>query len=81
MGANAILRTWAEQFGALPAALLARLDREVHPLITRASGRYQLKDLGREAFHDWGGVHTEFYELVLIDHAAQSLSLLVAADD
>jgi hypothetical protein len=81
VSANATLRSWAEQFGALPAALSTRMNREVHPLITGAGGRYQLKDLGRAAFHDWGGVHAEFHELVLIDHDARSLSLLVAADD
>ncbi len=46
-----------------------------------ATNRYQLEDLGREAFHDWGGVHTDFHELILIDRAAGVLSLLVAADD
>jgi len=50
-------------------------------LLAVATSRYQLEDLGHEAFHDWGGVHTDFYELILIDRTAGVLSLLVAADD
>ncbi|GGT00797.1 hypothetical protein GCM10010156_68660 [Planobispora rosea] len=80
-GANAILRGWAEQFGPLPAALSARLENEVHPLLAEAIERYRLEDLDREAFHDWGGVHIDFHELVLIDRVAGTLALLVAADD
>ncbi len=39
------------------------MEQEVyHPL--RMAGRvYQLRDLGTDAFHDWGGVHGEFHEL------------------
>ncbi|MEV1170138.1 hypothetical protein [Nonomuraea sp. NPDC049784] len=81
MNANAILRDWAAQFGPLPAALSARLEREVHPLVAGATERYQLADLGHEAFHGWGGVHIDFHELVVIDRPAKILSLLVAADD
>ncbi|WP_431896170.1 hypothetical protein [Nonomuraea sp. bgisy101] len=79
--ANAILRDWAAQFGPLPVALSARLEHEVHALVAGATERYQLKDLGYEAFHDWGGVHNDFHELVVIDRPAKALSLLVAADD
>ncbi|GAA4517553.1 MULTISPECIES: hypothetical protein [Nonomuraea] len=79
--AHAVLRGWADQFGPLPAALSARLEDEVHPLLADATERYRLKDLGRGAFHDWGGVQIDFHELVLVDRTAGTLSLLVAADD
>ena len=79
--ANELLRRWADQFGPLPPALAARMDQEVYSLVAAATSRYQLEDLGEEAFHDWGGVHFEFYELALIDRTAGVLSLLVAADD
>ncbi|MGI5154412.1 hypothetical protein [Microbispora sp. CA-102843] len=79
--ANELLHGWTEQFGALPPALAARLEREVYPWVAAATSRYQLEDLGHEAFHDWGGVHTDFHELVLIDRTAGVLLLLVAADD
>ncbi|GAB1824599.1 TilS substrate-binding domain-containing protein [Herbidospora sp. RD11066] len=79
--ASAVLRDWANRFGALPDPLAARLEREVHPLVRGATVRYRLQDLGVEAFHDWGGVHGEFHELVLLDRQAATLSLLVAADD
>ncbi|SDM14467.1 hypothetical protein [Nonomuraea jiangxiensis] len=81
MSANAILRDWAAQFGPLPAALSARLEHTVHPLVAEATVRYQLTDLGQDAFHDWSGVHIDFHELVFIDRPARILSLLVAADD
>ncbi|MER7368686.1 hypothetical protein [Nonomuraea wenchangensis] len=81
MSAHAILRDWAAQFGPLPVALSARLEHEVHPLVAGATERYRLSDLGHEAFHDWGGVHVDFHELVFIDRPAKILSLLVAADD
>ncbi|RSN03725.1 hypothetical protein DMB42_34120 [Nonomuraea sp. WAC 01424] len=81
MSTDTVLRDWATQFGPLPAALSARLEHEVHPLVAGATERYRLSGLGREAFHDWGGVHADFHELVLIDRPAKILSLLVAADD
>ncbi|MEV4395562.1 hypothetical protein [Nonomuraea sp. NPDC049607] len=81
MTASALLRDWAAQFGPLPAALSAQLDHDVHPLITGATDRYRLADLGHGAFHDWGRVHSDFHELVLVDRPAKVLSLLVAADD
>ncbi|MEV0388725.1 hypothetical protein [Nonomuraea sp. NPDC050643] len=61
--------------------LIARLEHAVHPLVAGATERYRLADLGRAAFHDWGGVHVDFHELVCIDRPAKTLSLLVAADD
>ncbi|MGW4425992.1 hypothetical protein [Streptosporangium sp. NPDC004631] len=81
VSASAILRGWAEQFGPLPVELLVRLENEVHPLVAKAAERYRLKNLGHGAFHDWGGVHIDFHELVLVDRIAGTLSLLVAADD
>ncbi|MEU3168512.1 hypothetical protein [Streptosporangium sp. NPDC006930] len=80
-GAKTLLLGWERQCGPLPAALSGRLKCEVRPLVAEATGRYRLKDLGCEVFHDWGGVHTDFHELILIDRAAGTLSLLVTADD
>ncbi|MEN3536295.1 hypothetical protein AAH991_14355 [Microbispora sp. ZYX-F-249] len=79
--ANGLLRGWAGQYGELPPDLAVRLEREVYLPLAAATSRYRLEDLGHEAFHDWGGVHTDFHELILIDRMAGVLSLLVAADD
>ena len=50
-------------------------------LLVAAARCFVLPDLGRTAFHDWGGVHTEFHGYVVIDRERASLALIVAADD
>lgn len=75
------LDLWTGQYGELPRALKVALERDVHALVRGATSRYRLKDLGKGALHDWGGVHGEFYELVVIDRTTGSLALIVAADD
>lgn len=75
------LRTWADRHGPLPGTLADVLAREVHPAVRTATSCYELPDLGREAFHGWGGVHTDFHEFVAIDRPESSLTLIVAADD
>jgi hypothetical protein len=75
------LDVWASLYGELPQTLKATLERGVHALVRAATSRYSLKDLGESAFHDWGGVHGEFHELVVIDRDTSSLTLIVAADD
>ncbi|PRY00020.1 hypothetical protein [Allonocardiopsis opalescens] len=75
------VRTWAEGGGPVPAALAAALEQAAYQPIRAATGRYRLRELGRDAFHVWGGVHIEFHELVLVDRRAGTLALLVGADD
>jgi hypothetical protein len=75
------LRAWAERYASLPDTARDGLERDLYPLIQDATSLYRLKGLGREAFHDWGGVHTEFHELVLINRTAGTLALVVASDD
>ena len=79
--ATYLLDFWAGQYGELPQALKVALDRDVHALVRAATSRYCLKALGEGALHDWGGVHGEFHELVVIDRTTSSLALIVAADD
>lgn len=75
------LRTWAEQDAELQDETQAELERELYAPLRAATAVYRLRDLGKAAFHDWGGVHNEFHELVLIDRATNLLTLVVAADD
>ncbi|WP_412538712.1 hypothetical protein R8Z50_23010 [Longispora sp. K20-0274] len=75
------LRTWAEQYAQLREDTRAELERELYAPLRDATTVYRLRDLGTDAFHDWGGVHDEFHELVLIDRTANLLTLVVAADD
>jgi hypothetical protein len=75
------LHAWAGQYGELPQALKVALERDVHSLVRAATSRYRLKALGEGALHDWGGVHGEFHELVMINRGTSSLALIVTADD
>jgi hypothetical protein len=79
--ATYVLDAWAGQYGELPHALKAALERDVHSVVHAATSRYRLKALGEGALHDWGGVHLEFHELVVIDRRTSTLALIVAADD
>lgn len=76
-----ILRTWANQCEEVPADLAADLRREVFDRLAAADRIYCLSELGDGAIHDWGGVHGDFHEFVLIDRSAERITLLVAADD
>ncbi|BBZ15242.1 hypothetical protein BST20_18225 [Mycobacterium branderi] len=82
--AEALLRTWAEYEVPLPDIQRDELERELYSRIRAASSCYQLANLGRSAWHDWGGVvgsSTGFHEFVLIDRATASVALVVASDD
>ncbi|WP_327589040.1 hypothetical protein OHA25_20015 [Nonomuraea sp. NBC_00507] len=81
MTAIDVLRSWASQYGGLPRQVEEVLNHEVYALIRAATSRYRLKGLGRSEFHDWGGVHTEFHELIVVDRASRNLTLIIAADD
>ncbi|MGW1761960.1 hypothetical protein [Streptomyces mirabilis] len=76
-----ILWEWANQFEDVPSDLAADLQREVFDRLDAAERIYYLSELGDEAIHDWGGVHSDFHEFVLIDRSAGQITLLVAADD
>jgi hypothetical protein len=67
------LDAWAGQYGELPHTLKAALERDVNSLVHAATSRYRLKALGEGALHDWGGVHLEFHELVVIDRRTRHL--------
>ncbi|MEE1822222.1 hypothetical protein PUR61_08440 [Streptomyces sp. BE20] len=75
------LRSWAGQHGSIPVSLEETLASTVHALIDSATNCYHLQDRGRQEFHDWGGVHIDFHEYVVIDQDRTMLTLLVAADD
>ncbi|ROP27558.1 hypothetical protein [Couchioplanes caeruleus] len=75
------LRAWAEQVAPLPEHLRPVLEQQAYQRLRTADRVYKLRDLGHGAFHDWGGVHNDFHELVLIDRANRVLTLIVAADD
>jgi hypothetical protein len=49
--------------------------------ISAADRVYYLCELGDAEFHDWGGVHDDFHEFILVSRRAARITLLVAADD
>ncbi|MFB6671682.1 hypothetical protein ACFCWG_04630 [Streptomyces sp. NPDC056390] len=61
--------------------LEARLEEHLYAPIRTATGRYVLGELPKDALHDYGPIHIDFHEPVLIDRLAATLSLLVTADD
>ncbi|MEV6756515.1 hypothetical protein [Streptomyces sp. NPDC051214] len=75
------IRSWADQHGAVPESLASRLRQEICSPIRRATSRYLLGQLPEDALHDYGPLHVDFHELVLVDRPAATLTLLVAADD
>lgn len=79
--AAGIIRSWAGRHGGIPDELEARLQQEIYTPIRAATTRYVLGRLPEDAFHDYGPVHIDYHELILIDRAAAALTLLVAADD
>ncbi|SEP05074.1 hypothetical protein SAMN05216267_108011 [Actinacidiphila rubida] len=79
--ATQVLAEWANQHGGLPGSLEDALEATLFAAVNSASRLYRLPGLGRDAFHDWGGVHIDFHEFVAIDDDRRVLTLLVAADD
>lgn len=79
--AGTVIRSWADQHGPIPKALSQAVQEQVHTPINTATSTYLLGPLPDDARHDYGPIHIDFHELVLIDRPANSLTLLVAADD
>ncbi|MFK8845570.1 hypothetical protein [Streptomyces sp. Ac-502] len=64
-----------------PPDLDLKLRETVCTPIRQSTSRYALGALPKDAQHDYGPIHIEFHELVLIDRRLGTLTLLVAADD
>ncbi|MDJ0382384.1 hypothetical protein [Streptomyces sp. G-G2] len=75
------IHSWANQHGGIPEALASRLHQEIYTPIRRATSTYLLVPLPEDAFHDYGPIHIDYHELVLINRPSATLTLLVAADD
>ncbi|MFI0897236.1 hypothetical protein [Streptomyces sp. NPDC020983] len=65
----------------IPAELNADFRRDVFTPISVADRVYYLRELDDAEFHDWGGVHDQFHEFILVSRRAARITLLVAADD
>lgn len=76
-----ILNAWLAKCGMLPSALVRAVDDRVIGPVIHATSVYVLRKLDAAAINDYGFIHTEFHEIVLIDRSRNSLLLVVAADD
>ncbi|MER7278741.1 hypothetical protein ABT369_30300 [Dactylosporangium sp. NPDC000244] len=79
-GAERRVREWAEQF-RVPDRLRAEMRRQVYRPLQTADEVFRLPHLGRAALHDWGWVHREFHEFVLLHRASGLVTQIVASDD
>lgn len=78
--AISMLDGWARRDGSLPAPLAESFEEQLYAPVRNATSLDRLKELGKDDLHDFV-VHGEFYELVVVDRASNTLSLVVAADD
>ncbi|MGQ4601049.1 hypothetical protein [Nocardia sp. R6R-6] len=76
-----ILEKWVGRCGNAPRQLQESIGHQLFSPASAASSRYVLDDLGKSATNDYGDIHIEFHEIVLIDRTAQSVLLAVASDD
>ncbi|MFC5904383.1 hypothetical protein ACFQ60_00830 [Streptomyces zhihengii] len=76
-----VVHSWANQHGDIPKSLASRLRQEIYTPIRKATSRYLLGQLPENAFHDYGPIHIDYQERVLIDRPGATLTLFVAADD
>ncbi|RMI28032.1 hypothetical protein [Nocardia stercoris] len=72
---------WAGDVDEMPARFRERLEAHVYAPTRTATSHYVLGPLSPDAVHDYGDVHVGFCELVLIDRAAETVTLLVGTDD
>lgn len=79
--AIATLNDFVTRYSTPSQDVLAELERVAYSSIRDASVHARLRDLGKEALHDWGGVLQDFTELVTWDIRTRRLTLLVAAID
>ena len=75
------IKDFATDHGELGAEVISKLERDVYTPIRAAPVRYRLKDLGKDAFHEFGWVLHDFHELILFDPPTRRLDLVVAAID
>jgi hypothetical protein len=80
--ASEVLNTWMDQFGPLDRdGVVGDLD-EVFELLRRSPLVLQLRNLGKDAQHDWGWVvgGAGFHEFVAVESEGE-IAVIVAGDD
>lgn len=76
------LKTWLEMYGTVPSDQIEGDFAEVVRLIENGQSRFRLRDLGKQALHEWGWVvgSQGFHEFIIIG-PSQEVRVVVAADD
>ncbi|MGX1776474.1 hypothetical protein ACWIGW_30490 [Nocardia brasiliensis] len=76
-----LLERWMHGCGTIPDQLRAEIRREIVGPVHTATSRYVLEELGEAAVNDYGDLHREFHEIVLIDRPGRRVLLVVMSDD
>ncbi|MBF6124168.1 hypothetical protein [Nocardia brasiliensis] len=76
-----LLERWVQRCGSIPDRLREAIRRRVIEPAYSATSRYLLEDLGTSAVNDYGDLHREFHEIVLIDRPGRRVLLVVMSDD
>ncbi|MEU4314483.1 hypothetical protein [Nocardia sp. NPDC024068] len=76
-----LITDWIDGCGVVPESLMLDVESNVLLRMRAATAIFELRDLGDSAVGDYGFIHGEFHELVVIDRNAGSLHLIIAADD
>ncbi|NLU83611.1 hypothetical protein [Rhodococcus sp. HNM0569] len=76
-----LLRRWTAPCGVLPDAFEDAIERAFRVLVRGAARVYTLAQLHGPWVHDYGDIHTEFHEIVVIGRKLGQVVLAVAADD
>lgn len=79
--ASDVLERWLRGCGVVPEQLREVVQRRIVEPLCSATSRYLLRDLGSSAVNDYGDLHREFHEIVLIDKKERSVLLTVLSDD
>jgi hypothetical protein len=79
--ARQTLHRWANEWEGDEAEGHASVLAASHSALPDGAIAFRLIDLREFAQHDWGWVLGDFYEFVVIDRVANTLTLVVASDD
>jgi hypothetical protein len=79
--ALSIFRTWADEWGPVPADQIEGDLGLIETLIQESDTRYLLPDLGETARHEFGDILPRFLEFILINSQTRELRIVVLTAD
>lgn len=79
--AIAVVNAWLANCRGIPEELHATVATEVIEPIRAGEAVFELRDLGPVTKNDYGDLHIEFHELVVISRERARVALIVLTDD